>query len=37
MYKILIVEDEPLIAESMKRYLLKWGNEVECVIPELRG
>ena len=31
MYKILIVEDEPLIAESMKRYLLKWGNEVECV------
>lgn len=31
MYKILIVEDEPLIAESMKCYLLKWGNEVECV------
>lgn len=31
MYKILIVEDEPLIAESVKRYLLKWGNEVECV------
>lgn len=31
MYKILIVEDDLIIAKSMKSHLLSWGYEVECV------
>lgn len=31
MYKILIIEDDTKIAESIHRHLTKWGNEVECV------
>ncbi len=32
MYKILVVEDDPVIAGEMKRHLSKWGYEVETVI-----
>ncbi|NMB97380.1 MAG: response regulator transcription factor [Clostridiaceae bacterium] len=31
MYKILIVEDDMVIAKSMKNYIKTWGYEVECV------
>lgn len=31
MYRILIVEDDSTIAETVRRHLAKWGNEVECV------
>lgn len=31
MYKILIVEDDSVIAEEVKKFLLKWDYEVECV------
>lgn len=31
MYKILIVEDDNIIAGEMKRHLLSWGYEVEMV------
>ena len=30
-YKLLIVEDDAVIAEEMKRQLEKWGHEVACV------
>lgn len=30
-YKLLIVEDDAVIAEEMKRHLEKWGHEVFCV------
>ena len=30
-YKLLIVEDDTVIAEEMKRHLEKWGYEVACV------
>lgn len=31
MYKILMIEDDSTIAESVCRHLSKWGYEVECV------
>lgn len=31
MYRILIVEDDSIIAEEIGRYLIKWGYEVETV------
>ncbi len=31
MYKILIVEDDAVIADEIRKYLLKWGYEVENV------
>ena len=31
MYKILVVEDDAVIAEEMKKHLEKWGYEVETV------
>lgn len=31
MYKLLIVEDDNVIAEEMKRHLTKWGYEVQGV------
>lgn len=31
MYKILIIEDDFIIAKSIKNHLLSWGYEVECV------
>lgn len=31
MYKILIVEDDAVIAEQIAKYLGKWGYEVETV------
>lgn len=31
MYKILIVEDDRVIADKMKEHLEKWDYEVECV------
>jgi two-component system, OmpR family, response regulator protein BraR/BceR len=31
LYKILIVEDDLIIAKSIKTHLLSWGYEVECV------
>lgn len=31
MYKILVVEDNPVIAEQIGKYLEKWGYEVEAV------
>ncbi len=43
MYKIFIVEDEPVIAETVKRHLEKWEYEVKCagdfknVISEFAG
>ena len=30
-YRILVVEDDAVIAGAMKRHLEKWGYEVECV------
>lgn len=30
-YKILIVEDDEVIASSMEKYLTKWGYEIYCV------
>lgn len=30
-YKILVVEDDVVIASEMKRHLEKWGYEVQCV------
>lgn len=30
MYKILMIEDDNIIAEAVRRHLVKWGNEVEC-------
>lgn len=31
MYKILIVEDDAVIAEEMHKYLVRWGYEVQSV------
>jgi len=31
MYKILIVEDDMTMAESMEKQIMSWGNEVKCV------
>ncbi|ADL50671.1 response regulator transcription factor [Clostridium cellulovorans] len=31
MYKILIVEDDMVIAKSMKNSLCQWGHETECI------
>lgn len=31
MYKILIVEDDTVIAGAMKKHISSWGCEVECV------
>ncbi len=31
MYKILIVEDDAVIADEIRKYLIKWGYEVETV------
>ncbi len=31
MYRILMIEDDNIIAETVRRHLVKWGNEVECV------
>ncbi len=31
MYKILIVEDDAVIAEAIRRHLLSWGFEVACI------
>jgi len=31
MYKILIIEDDLVIAKTMKNYLQSWGYTVECV------
>ena len=31
MYKILIVEDDRVIANKMKEHLEKWDYEVACV------
>ena len=31
MYRVLIVEDEPAIAETMKKQIECWGNEAACV------
>ena len=31
MYKILIIEDDNTIAESVRRHLEKWGSQAECV------
>ena len=31
MYKILIVEDDRVIADKMKEHLEKWDYEVACV------
>lgn len=30
MYRIFIVEDEPVIAETVKNHLERWGYEVRC-------
>ena len=30
MYKILIVEDDFVIAKTMKKHLTSWGYDVEC-------
>lgn len=32
MYKILIVEDDLIISESLKRFLCEWGYEAECIV-----
>lgn len=32
MYRILIVEDDPIISEAVNRFLSKWGYTVEAVI-----
>lgn len=31
MYKILIVEDDLIIAETVKNHIRSWGFEAECV------
>ena len=31
MFRILIVEDDRMISEKMKKHLVKWGYEVACV------
>lgn len=31
MFRILIVEDDKIISDKMKKHLEKWGYEVECV------
>lgn len=31
MYKILIVEDDLIIAKTVKNHIKSWGYEVECV------
>jgi two-component system, OmpR family, response regulator protein BraR/BceR len=31
MYKILIVEDDLIIAKTMKNHIKSWGFEAECV------
>lgn len=31
MYRILIVEDDPIISEAVNRFLSKWGYKVEAV------
>ena len=31
MYKILIIEDDPVIAKTMKSHIQSWGYETECV------
>ena len=31
MYKILIVEDDEVIAKTLKVHLEKWGYEAVCV------
>ena len=31
MYKILIVEDDCVIADKMKEHLEKWDYEVACI------
>ncbi len=30
MYKILIIEDDAVIAEQVSRYLARWGYETAC-------
>ncbi|WP_428908101.1 response regulator transcription factor [Niallia sp. Krafla_26] len=30
MYKILIIEDDSIIAKSLMKHLISWGYEVEC-------
>ena len=32
MYKILIIEDDPVIARTMKAHIQSWGYETECVV-----
>lgn len=31
MYKILIIEDDPVIAKTVKSHIQSWGYETECV------
>lgn len=31
MYKILIVEDDSIIAGTLKNHLCQWGFEVRCI------
>ena len=31
MFRILIVEDDTVISDMIKKHLEKWGYEVECV------
>jgi len=31
MYRILIVEDDPIIAKTMEKHIASWGYEVACV------
>lgn len=32
MFRILIIEDDKIISDKMKKYLEKWGYEVECAV-----
>ena len=31
MYKILIVEDDPVISELLRDNLSKWGYQAKCI------
>ena len=31
MYRIFIIEDDPTLAQAMKKQIEAWGNEVRCV------
>ncbi len=31
MYRILVVEDDPVIAGAIEKSVAKWGYQVECV------